>query len=203
MAYSQGTKIDETSLKSALVDLIYPVGSIYMSVTNASPQSFLGGTWEAISGKFLLASDSTYTAGSTGGSVSHTHTTASHTLTKSEMPSHDHSASSNLVPNHSHTRGTMEITGSITNALADQASGSGAFVTNGSRSGFNSGGYGWKSLTFTASNSWTGSTSAAGQHSHDITVNSTGGGGAHSHGDTGSSSNLPPYLSVYMWKRTA
>lgn len=31
----------------------------------------------------------------------------------------------------------------------------------------------------------------------------TGGGAAHSHGDTGSSSNLPPYLAIYVWKRTA
>ena len=31
----------------------------------------------------------------------------------------------------------------------------------------------------------------------------TGGGGSHSHGDTGNASSLPPYLSVYAWKRTA
>ena len=54
MAYSKDTKIDETSLKSALVDLIYPVGSIYMSVTNTSPQSFLGGTREALPGGYAL-----------------------------------------------------------------------------------------------------------------------------------------------------
>ena len=34
-------------------------------------------------------------------------------------------------------------------------------------------------------------------------INNNGGGKAHSHGDTGSSSNMPPYLAVYMWKRTA
>lgn len=31
----------------------------------------------------------------------------------------------------------------------------------------------------------------------------TGGGGSHSHGDTGSASNMPPYLVVYKWKRVA
>lgn len=30
-----------------------------------------------------------------------------------------------------------------------------------------------------------------------------GGGKAHNHGNTGSSSNMPPYLAVYVWKRTA
>ena len=30
-----------------------------------------------------------------------------------------------------------------------------------------------------------------------------GGGQAHNHGDTGDTSNLPPYLAVYVWQRTA
>ena len=34
-------------------------------------------------------------------------------------------------------------------------------------------------------------------------VLATGGGEAHNHGNTGSSSNMPPYLVVYMWERTA
>lgn len=42
---------------------------------------------------------------------------------------------------------------------------------------------------------YTGGTTATNQY--------TGGSGAHSHGNTGSSSNLPPYLAVYIWKRTA
>ena len=33
--------------------------------------------------------------------------------------------------------------------------------------------------------------------------NYTGGGQAHNHGNTGDSSNMPPYLVVYMWQRTA
>lgn len=31
----------------------------------------------------------------------------------------------------------------------------------------------------------------------------TGGSGAHNHGNTGSASNMPPYLAVYMWKRVS
>lgn len=34
-------------------------------------------------------------------------------------------------------------------------------------------------------------------------TNNTGGGKGHNHGNTGNSSNMPPYLIVYMWKRTA
>ena len=65
-------------LKNRIVDLVYPIGSIYMSVNATSPATLFGGTWEQIKDTFLLASGSTYSAGSTGGSadatlVSHNH----------------------------------------------------------------------------------------------------------------------------------
>lgn len=37
----------------------------------------------------------------------------------------------------------------------------------------------------------------------NLGTGSAGGGASHSHGDTGSSSNVQPYITVYMWKRTA
>lgn len=61
----------------------YPVGAIYLSVTDANPAALFGGTWERIGGRFLLGADSTYAAGSTGGE-------AAHTLTADEMPRHNH-----------------------------------------------------------------------------------------------------------------
>ena len=61
-----------------LINTIYPIGSIYMSVSNTSPSILFGGTWEQIQDRFLLASGDTYNNGSTGGSadavvVSHNH----------------------------------------------------------------------------------------------------------------------------------
>ena len=35
----------QTDLTSTVVDLVYPVGSIYMSVNNANPSTLFGGTW--------------------------------------------------------------------------------------------------------------------------------------------------------------
>lgn len=61
----------------------YPVGAIYLSVTDTDPATLFGGTWERIGGRFLLGADDTYTAGSTGGE-------AEHTLTIDEMPKHNH-----------------------------------------------------------------------------------------------------------------
>lgn len=66
----------------SIVDLIYPVGSIYMSVNSADPGALFGGTWQQIKDRFLLSAGDTYTAGNTGGSAkatlpSHTHTVGS------------------------------------------------------------------------------------------------------------------------------
>lgn len=65
-----------------LLDLIYPVGSIYMSVNAADPGTLIGGTWERIKDRFLLSAGDKYAAGNTGGSAkatlpSHTHTVGS------------------------------------------------------------------------------------------------------------------------------
>lgn len=80
----------------------YPVGAIYLSVTDANPAALFGGTWERISqGRFLIgaganvanttdywgeypAGKENFPAGEMGGEVEHT-------LTVDEMPSHTHS----------------------------------------------------------------------------------------------------------------
>lgn len=36
-----------------------------------------------------------------------------------------------------------------------------------------------------------------------VNTTETGGDKSHNHGDTESANNLPPYIKVYMWKRTA
>ena len=71
---------------STLEDKIYPVGSIYMSLTDETIESVtekFGGTWEKLEDRFLLASGKTYTNGNIGGE-------ATHKLTIDEMPSHTH-----------------------------------------------------------------------------------------------------------------
>lgn len=45
-----------------LLNMVYPVGSIYMSVNNVSPQTFLGGTWQAFgAGRTLVGVDTSQT----------------------------------------------------------------------------------------------------------------------------------------------
>ena len=64
-----------------LTDMVYPVGSIYMTFNITDPNTAFGGTWVKIQGKFLYGSDSTHSATETGGS-------STYTLTATNLPSH-------------------------------------------------------------------------------------------------------------------
>lgn len=79
-----------------IFDMIYPVGAIYLSVSEVNPAVLFGGSWEQIQDRFLLGAGSGYQAGSVGGE-------AYHTLTIDEMPRHNHeidnlNASGNSTP---------------------------------------------------------------------------------------------------------
>lgn len=136
-----------------LRNMIYPVGSIYISVNSTSPASLFGGTWEQIQNRFLLAAGSSYTAGSTGGSadaviVEHGHrvtSPAGHTLgIKYGSGNNQVTATFGFAPDSVNTGGLY----------GDSNSDSNRFYANGV-------------------------------------------------GVSGSGKNMPPYLTVYMWKRTA
>lgn len=158
----------EVATTNSLLDKIYPVGSIYMSVNNTSPQSFLGGTWERIQDRFLLSAGSTYSAGTTGGE-------ATHTLTIDEMPSHTH-----IQNEHNHTQNQHRHSGPATDLNAGRANKNNDIMMRGGVVGNGSGYSDYKTAT-------NNSTTATNQN--------TGGGQEHN--------NMPPYLAVYMWKRTA
>ena len=67
-----------------IVDLIYPIGSIFISTNDINPFETMGvGTWEKIEDKFLLASSKNHINGETGGEENHV-------LTIGEMPKHSH-----------------------------------------------------------------------------------------------------------------
>lgn len=189
----------EKFFKAKMFDAIYPVGSVYISASSTNPRALFGiGTWERIGeGKTLIDAGATYVAGSTGGSDTHT-------LAVNEMPAHSHTGTASSTGAHTHTRGTMNITGKIGAArddYADAAAGgvgaAGAFYIYATDKGYEAGdGHRWNfSYAFDASRAWTGETSVAGTHTHAVTVENTGGGQ--------SFSTRNPYLAVYIWKRTA
>lgn len=73
----------------------YPVGSIYLSVNDANPSNWFGGSWELIAqGRTLVGVDTNdtnfNTVKKTGGNKEHTHTTGDCALTIEQIPSHRH-----------------------------------------------------------------------------------------------------------------
>lgn len=202
---------------------LYPVGSVYISFNSTDPSTLFGGTWARLKDTFLLVNGDNYAPNTTGGS-------ATKTITESNMPSHNHSVSSSgshthsattsTAGNHSHTRGSMEITGSITSndhtgtfkealTMSDSISSSGALsvsnyvtVTGYDVSRDNNGAY--RTFNFKASSGWSGSTSTAGNHSHSVSL--SGGSHTHTTNNTGGGTPMnimPPYTTVYAWRRTA
>ena len=75
---ADSTKFDGMTWAEAVLAL-YPVGSIYMSVDEASPASCFGGTWEWLKDRFLLGTGDNYALGDVGGA-------ATHMLTADELP---------------------------------------------------------------------------------------------------------------------
>ncbi len=71
-----------------ILNNVYPVGSIYISVSNANPGLTFGGAWVAFgSGKTLVGVD---TSDADFNTVQKTGGEKKHTLTVDEMPSHNH-----------------------------------------------------------------------------------------------------------------
>lgn len=160
----------------SIVDIVYPIGSIYLSVSGTSPATLFGGTWTQIKDKFLLSAGSTYSLGSTGGA-------ATVTLTANQMPKHTHYVSGDTgataLP-HIHdltTYSSVVQGGTNGDCLEDWG-------------GYNAS-YGSRNLT---TDGVKGS-NLNHAHSFSTTSNSSGGDGAHD--------NMPPYLAVNVWQRTA
>ena len=136
--------------KTAVLDMMYPVGSIYMSANQVEPSIIFGGVWEQLQDRFLLGAGSTYSNGSTGGS-------ATVTLNNTQIPNHTHK-----IARGNTAAGTNTFPANSISILDDACQ---VMSASGNR---------YISLTGT---------------------NATNGGGSHD--------NMPPYLVVYMWKRTA
>lgn len=156
-ALEAGGGSEEPETPSLSILDVYPVGSVYMSVSDLSPETLFGGTWERLKDTFLLAAGDTYTAGSTGGE-------AEHQLTQEELPSIYGSFRSYDVYNLNNADVGEHITG--------------VFSYNENES------YG------TSTNMSTGKNDTVRKIHMNI-------GGDQPH------NNMPPYLAVYMWKRTA
>lgn len=166
-----GTKASQSDLDSLtttvnqILGMIYPVGSVYISVLNKSPSTIFGGTWELIGqNRMLIGAGDMYGAEQTGGSTTHTHDVAMRFASY---------YSSMVMEGH-------EKTGIV------------AYAEDGTKTAT-----GNTRIGYTGENNLVNAGTEAGRT--DI-----GSFGVYETvGNTSYESSLPPYLAVYMWKRTA
>lgn len=159
-------------------DALYPIGSIYTNATNATnPGTLLGfGTWVSFgAGKVLVGVDSGDTLFSAAGNIggSKDATVVSHTHTASQAAHY-----------HSYRDRYYVEAGSVLSPASYKES-----MPSGYNAGYGSNG------TDTDNNTWLFYDSNTGNASPSISVDAAG--------SSGTNANLQPYITVYMWKRTA
>lgn len=228
----------------AIGQIMYPVGSIYISVNAANPSTIFGGTWEQVKDTFLLACGTKYAAASTGGSADAVVPSHTHTITASSESAGDHehdtSGTAASAGAHTHTTsGTAASAGAHTHTVSGTAASNGAH-THGMGNVWNSGTGSSNAYMQTSNRTLTTrNTASAGAHAHTVSGTAASAGahthttsgtaasaGAHTHSVTGKAAsagahthtvkataaktgvavagkNMPPYLAVYVWKRTA
>lgn len=159
----------------------WPVSSVFIGYTATNPATLLGGgTWVQIAqGQMLIGQNPADvdfdTLGDTGGEKAHT-------LIGPEMPTHDHAAGQLTTTGtgsaHTHDTPIRHLATTTTGGTAER-------VTDVSNALGSSG----SAVTATIA----GSTA----HTHGVggDTGDAGGGGAHN--------NMPPYLTVYIWRRTS
>lgn len=141
--------------EQSIVNLIYPVGSIYMSINSTTPSTLFGGTWEQLKDRFLLGAGDVYSVNAIGGE-------ASHILSIDELPSHTHNWSQESCTNpgnHTHDVGADKDGGPGTNRYT-------VHITGGS----------------TVNNpEYYPTSGSAGSHTHTIVGNNSSTGAGQSH----------------------
>nr|DAY55064.1 MAG TPA: baseplate protein [Caudoviricetes sp.] len=182
---------------SNIINLIYPVGSVYTSVSDRNPSIWLGGTWVSFgSGRTLVGVD---TGQSEFNSVekpgghkelqSHAHGLNNHVHS---LNNHTHN-----VPNHVHT---MQGSGNHFHYLGINKSAVQKGTSYNKPNNYESGSTSYKSNTtgnhtHTMNSSGNCTTGANNGNTGGNSGNTTSSGG-------GNAGNLQPYITVFFWKRT-
>lgn len=216
------------TLDEVIKNKIYPIGSIYISINNTDPSTIFGGSWQRFAkGKTLIGvdeddenfdmvkkEDGNKTIKLTVNNLpSHQHV----------VPSHTHEATSEAAGAHVHNMNhTHSHNLSITNGGAHTHTFTGWLKTVSSNTtvyrsisnlridsdgaatpaSMNSSGAHTHSLSGSIS-SISANTSKVDHHSHAISVKTASSFSTTSIGDNKEIDILPPYITVYMWVRTA
>lgn len=162
---SSVTPIDGTIDRKEIFNMIYPVGSFYISASNINPTTLFTGTWEKIENKFLLACSGYFPNGTTGGSNKHSHSMGAHTHNLGDEGYACIDMSAQYINQRELSSGanyTQNLRKSVSGSLISKAEARPYGTALGGRTG---------EMSTTT--------------------------------DTGTTTTLPPYLAVNIWKRTA
>lgn len=202
-----------------LFNVIYPVGSIYMSVNNVNPGQLFGGTWtEWGKGRVPVGVDAGIEVFNT---VEKTGGKSDHALSTAELPSHAHNINNHghNIPQHehitnAHSHGIPGLTG-VTQAAGAHVHGGKSdkdAASGTAKNRYNNSGVDLASNFTQSSGEHThrfetepGNTGSAVMYTNRVALytdstdlkatNTAGSGTAHN--------NLQPYITCRMWKRTA
>lgn len=154
-----------------ILDTVYPVGSLYLSVSTTNPTELFGGTWEKFSqGRTLVGLDENDTDFNQLNKVGGLKDV---TLTTAQLPSHTHSGKTSDSGEHTHqNRGYYDL-------------GSAPSSTTGRRSP--------SRYTLSSDPLDQGAIQNAGIHNHTFTTSQVGSNQSHS--------NIQPYIVVNIWQR--
>ena len=171
------TQLATTAFVTAALQALYPVGSIYTNATNSTnPGTLLGfGTWTAFAAGRVMV-------GFNASDASFDLAEKTGGSKDAIVVSHTHSFSATTSSNgsHSHTvtvssNGSDDPAGSLNSPTYHTGAGSGGALGTPT----------WPTL------------STEGEHTHSVS------GTTGSTGSSETNANLQPYITVYMWKRTA
>ena len=152
----------------------WPIGSVFIAVVSTNPATLLGfGTWSAFAAGRMLIGLDSGDADFD--TAEETGGAKTHTLTVNVMPAHTH-----IQEAHTHTQNPHSHVENNNSATTGGLAGWGARDTS--------------TNTSVATGYSTADATAVNQNA-TATNQNTGGGAAHN--------NMPPYIAVYMWKRTA
>jgi len=165
---------------TAGIQALHPVGSIYTAVVSTNPGTLLGfGTWTAFgAGRVMVGFDSSNslfdTAEETGGSADAITVSHTHTATVTDS-GHRHELAANVSSGSVYPNTTVTSSNQIiANAWASNSE---SYILAG-----------------------TSTDATIGRSSSETTGVSVANS---STGSSGTNANYPPYITVYMWKRTA
>ena len=217
-----------SSSLQGLINLIYPIGSIKMTTVNTNPSTYLGGTWVSWGAGRVPVGVNTgdtefNTVEKTGGQKTVTLTSAQSGVPQHYhgLNNHTHSVSittGNESAGHTHSFSGSTGTGKTIGGGYVYFGGNEGAVPNTfdiivGRWGDAAGSYGTGNSTVQGmglnhGHDFSGTTGGASAHHTHSVSGTTGGSNANTANNTAKNAteghnNLQPYITCYMWKRTA